>query len=104
VLQIWIQLGLWIWIRIGSDLDPDLDLDLDLDLHRDLDLDLVLDLKDLDPGKQKLPTKKDKNEEISCFQVLDVLVGGFFEFEFNFFLPTLLFRIQTDPSQTKNAV
>ncbi len=31
-------------------------LDLDLDLG-DLDLDLDLDSEDLDPGKQKLPTK-----------------------------------------------
>ncbi len=102
MFRIQIQLGLWIRIRFW--ISNWGDLDLDLDLHRDLDLDLVLDLEDLDPGKQKLPTKKDKNEEISCFEVLDVLVGGFFEFEFNFFLPTLLFRIQTDPSQTKNAV
>jgi hypothetical protein len=30
---------------------------------------------DPDPGGKKLPTKVEKNQEISCFEVLDVLFG-----------------------------
>jgi hypothetical protein len=31
---------------------------------------------DPDPGEQKLPTKIEKSQEISCFEVLDVLYSG----------------------------
>ncbi len=31
---------------------------------------------DPDPGRQKLPTQLEKSEEVSCFEVLDVLLWG----------------------------
>ena len=48
VFRIRIQLGLWIRIPI----------------------------RNLDPGGQKRPTKKEKSENISCFEELDFHFGG----------------------------
>jgi hypothetical protein len=68
----WISVEVWHLVSRVSDPDPD---GIRIQSGQWIRIRIHILNPDPDPGGQKWPTKLEKNQEVSCFQVLDVLFG-----------------------------